>query len=238
VSNDPTNGASKIQPSKGHDEGGGAGKWLLGGLAAVVLLGGGYYAFKSMTPADTTTEIAYNDENYADEPLRAGALDANDETVAESAASDEAPAPRAASSGSRAASQPARRASSDAAYVPEETIGITPVSTSVEDEEVVVRAPVRPVWTRTPTTWRLSQLYPRQALERGREGEARLACTVEYNGALACARSQQTSDEFGDAAMRVARTLRHAPQRSDGSDAAGTPVNLRVVFRTEEDRHG
>lgn len=47
---DHHHGASKIRAS--HDEGGGAGKWLLGGLAAAVLIGGGYFAYQTYGSGD------------------------------------------------------------------------------------------------------------------------------------------------------------------------------------------
>ena len=87
-----------------------------------------------------------------------------------------------------------------------------------------------------PSERHLSALYPQRALERGREGEASLHCTVQDSGALDCVRVEETPGGFGNAALRVARTLRHAPQLADGSDAAGSPVNLRVVFRIADDQ--
>ena len=53
---------------------------------------------------------------------------------------------------------------------------------------------------------------------------------MQQNGALDCVRVTETRG-FGNAALRVASTFRHAPQLADGRDAAGTPVNLRVLFR-------
>jgi TonB family protein len=231
---EPTHGATTIRASKG---GGGAGKWLLGAVGAAVLVGGGYFVWKNMTPAQDSTEIAYNDP-YASEPVRAGPLDSDSDTLAESASTDDSTAPSSETA-------PARRAPARA--VPEETIGITPINASPEGsdnampqdgDDVVVTAAPRPVWARMPSERRLSSLYPTRALERGREGEARLHCTVVDGGALDCARVEETPGGFGTAAMRVARTLRHSPTLADGSDAAGTPVNLRVVFRIDENARG
>jgi TonB family protein len=198
-------------------------KWLLGGAAAVLLLGAGYFAWKTMAPTqENQTETAYNDP-YAAEPL-APSQEATAADVAADAspAASEPPAPR-----------PARRARA----VPEETIGVTPASatTSHDSDEIVVTAR-RPTWTQTPSARRLAALYPERARARGREGEARLHCTVQDGGALDCEQVSETSRDFGQAALRVARTLRHSPQLADGRDAAGTPVNLRVVFRMEDER--
>jgi TonB family protein len=234
VSEEP-HGATTIRASKG---GGGASKWLIGGVAALVLAGGGYAAWKTVGPGQQqNTEIAYDDQ-YADEPLRAGPLESDDDLPAESAATDEVtPAPAAPARRSTAA----RRQTASADTVPEETIGITPASVTSEEiaaetgDDIVVRVRPRPVWTRTPSERRLTSLYPARALERGREGEARLGCTVQEGGALACTTIEETAGGFGTAAQRVARTYRHAATRADGSDAVGTPVNLRVVFRLEDE---
>jgi TonB family protein len=237
VSEDPAHGASKIHASKPSDGGGGgAGKWLLGGLAAVVLLGGGYYAWKSMAPNQSNSELAYNDETYADDPLRAGPLD--DDVTAESAMADDEPAAEPASSGTRRTAPAAQRSTASAEAVPEATIGVTPVSLSTdqtdEGEDIIVNAPRRPVWVQAPSERRLATLYPARALQQGLEGEASLQCTVLDGGSLDCAPVSESETGFGNAALRVSRQLRHASYTSSGADAAGTPVNLRVVFRMED----
>jgi hypothetical protein len=233
---DETHDATTIRASKG----GGGGKWLLGALGAVVLVGGGYAAWKASDTDRTNIDAAYTD-TYSQEPLRAGPLESDDDTLAEPASTDEDIVPPARTEPRRA--EPARRSTARAETVPEATIGITPINATDEDlnppvgdsDDIVVRAPPRPVWARTPSERRLSALYPTRALERGREGEARLACVVQDGGALDCERISSTPGGFGTGAMRVANSLRHAPYRADGQDAAGTPVNLRVVFRIEDE---
>lgn len=238
MSEDPEHGATTIRASKGG--GGGGGKLLLGAVAAAVLVGGGFLVWKNYNGAQDGAQTAYNDgytsESYVDDPIRADQLDLNDEPIAESASTNDsaAPPPSSSTRSTPARSQPARADS-----IPEETIGITPINaTSTEaanGEDIVVTANRRPIWVRTPTQRRLSALYPERALERGREGEARLHCTVQGDGGLDCARVEETPGGFGPAALRVARTLRHAPQLADGSNATGSPVNLRVIFRIPED---
>lgn len=234
---DPARGASTIKSSKG---GGGAGKWLIGGLAAVVLASGGYAAYKTFSPGQGT-DVAYNDEYVGDdpsgEPLNFAAPQEAlaDNGVAAPAATDDDPPARTQ-----------RRAPAHtAAAVPEETIGVTPQSTSdeasiveasVDGDDVIVRARRRPVWASVPAARRLTAYYPERARATGREGEARLHCIVEAGGVLDCDRVEETSAMFGVAAMRVARTFRHAETLPDGRDAVGTPVNLRVVFRLEDEQ--
>jgi TonB family protein len=155
--------------------------------------------------------------------------------IGEDAATDETvAAPASAAPRSTPARTQRSTLTSDEA-IPEATIGITPINatTTADSEEVYVTAPRRPVWTRTPSERRLSALYPTRALERGNEGEARLRCTVQESGALDCVRVEETPG-FGNAALRVARTFRHAPTLADGGDAVGTPVNMRVVFRIDD----
>lgn len=228
MSDRPTHGAETV-----HASNGGRAKLLFGAVTALLLLGGGYFVWTSAMPEESA-EIAA-DDLYAEDPLRADTLGPASDTFADGAATNASLDP--AESEVRT---PARRRTPRTAAIPEETIGITPASAAVEDsEEIVVTAPRRPVWARTPSARRLSALYPERALERGREGEARLHCVVEAGGTLDCERLSETPGGFGPAALRVARTLRHAPRLADGADAEGTPVRLRVVFRmADEDGRG
>lgn len=252
MSDKSDHGATTIRPSKGHGAGhgghsghsgggGGGGKWLLGAVAAVALIGGGYAAWQYTTPAHEQTQSAYSDyadNSYADDPLRDSSSIEDENLTAESAAADENITPPPATT--QRAAAPARRAApARAEPVPEASIGITPVNATTADvtesEELVVTGRRAPIWTSTPSARRLSAMYPERALERGREGEARLACVVQDGGALECDRVSETPGGFGSAAVRVARSLRHATTLADGSNAVGTPVNLRVVFRLEDE---
>lgn len=234
---DHGHGASTIRASKRQ---GGGGNWIVGALAAAVLAGGGYWAYSTYgAPPQQESQFAYDDESYVDDPLR-DTTTSEDTITAESASSDEVPAATPAAAEPRRTTTPRRSAASTRPQpVPEATIGITPINATTEDvaqtDELVVTAPQRPIWRRTPTARRLSALYPERALERGREGEARLACVVQEEGVLDCERISETPGGFGSAALRVARTFRHAAVLPDGTDAVGSPVNLRVVFRLAEE---
>lgn len=233
MSENPKSGASTIRPSKGHsdDNGGGPGKWLLAASAAVVLLGGGYMAWTAMSPTQQQTEIAYNDP-YAEDPLRAAPMEGEQATAeAAGAPGGEGVAPESAEL--QPAPAPARRPAARPAPVTEETIGITHVSAEAAGGDDIVVTARRPIWARTPSQRQLSGLYPQRALDRGQEGEASLSCTVINGGALDCERISETPG-FGYPALRVARELRHAPRLADGRDAVGSQVNLRVVFRIDE----
>jgi protein TonB len=210
-------------------------KWLAGAAAAVVLLGGGYYALQNRTQSQTDVEVAGADPalDQAYAPLTPAPVESA-AGVTDTASVESSEPPPAAPTRRRA---PVR----DAAVVPEQTIGVTPASVTTENsDEIVVTPGRRPVWTKTPSARRLSDLYPARALERGREGEASVHCTVLGDGALDCVRASETpvNSGFGNAALRVASRFRHAQTRADGSSAVGTPVNLRVIFRIDDnDRH-
>lgn len=225
-------------------EDGGRVKWLLGAAAAVVLLAGGYFAWQNVSAGSNNAQTAYNDAYSAEpettaQPLRDRTIEPEAEIGAEDTPADESAA-LPTSAASRAAPQTRRARPTPTAEepIPEETIGVASVAEITTEDDIVVMAPRRPVWVQAPSARRLSALYPERALVRGREGEARLSCTVLAGGALDCTRVEETpGGGFGSAALRVARAYRHAPQRADGVDAAGTPLNLRVVFRiAEEDR--
>lgn len=230
-----TRGAHTIRASKG---GGGGGKLVLGAVALALLAGGGYYAWKTYAPQQGA-QTAYND-SYAtdpyDDPVRAAPLDSV--TTDDTSAEDAVATPAAETS---AAPERVRRPVARVEETPEVTIGVTPINATsdasaaaTDSEDLVITGPRQPVWSRTPSSRRLAAMYPERALERGREGEARLHCIVQDGGALACQKLSETPGGFGNAALRVARTFRHAPQFADGRDAAGEPVNLRVVFRIDD----
>lgn len=228
VSEEP--GAKDIHISQGK----GGSKLLIGAAAVVILAGAAFAAWRNFAPGQSSEQQSAYNEPYAQDPLRAGPIESDESfSAASDSAIDDSAAEPAASETPRPA---ARRQTARAAPVPEQVIGVTPASattTPADDDEIVVTAR-RPVWTRTPTARRLSALYPANALDRGREGEAALACTVQERGALDCDRVSSTPG-FGNAALRVARTFRHSTTLANGESAVGTPVNLRVVFRIEDE---
>lgn len=65
--------------------------------------------------------------------------------------------------------------------------------------------------------------YPWTALERGVSGQAVIDCLVDVRGRLDCATTHEAplSAGFGDAAIRMTREFRVAPQTRDGQSTAG-----------------
>ncbi len=224
-----------------HDSRSNAAKWLAGAAGAAVLLGVGYYVVKNMPSNQPATEIASTDSAYdmSPAPFAAGPATGNQAATTDVAKGSVVSTETTTTTTRSAASRRRAQESAAAATVPEQVIGVSPASYDGTDnsDEIVVTAGRRPVWASTPSARRLSALYPARALERGREGEASVHCTVLEGGALNCLRASEApaNSGFGNAALRVASKFRHASQRADGSVAAGTPVNLRVVFRISDD---
>lgn len=211
-------------------------KWLIGGAIAALLAVGSYFAWSNSAPqTDGALQTASYDASGA--PMHAGPL-AQPSGADDAAARDESAAASARTQTRTAAVQRRARVSFEAPA--EEVVGVLPASADASDADaIVVEGARRPVWASAPTARRLAAVYPAMALERGRDGEAQLRCTVVNNGALDCAPVSEYPARagFGTAALRVAHMYRHAEQRADGSSAVGTPVNMRVVFRIpEEDR--
>jgi TonB family protein len=205
-------------------------KWLLGAVVAVLLIGGGYYAWKNSGASNESSETAVNSATFA-APVTEDAT-GNGATGEENAA---AAAPTDSGSADAQSVAPAKSKKAVAA-VPEETIGVSRATAPTgKNDEIVVTAR-RPVWKYVPRPDRLADYYPEDALERGREGEASLHCMIGKGGKLDCKSVSETPARagFGAAALRVARALRHAETRADGRSAIGTPINLRVLFRMPE----
>jgi len=233
-----------------HSSSGSVWKWVGGAALAALLVGGGYYAWTNFNSSHPNAQIASNTASSTEasttEPSEVAPLPADQTAGApqqESTPSETAAAPTPEVQ--PAASAPVHhRAPAHAAAqpVPEEVVGVTPASVTTDNDVIVVPGSRRPVWSRTPTAYRLSGLYPEYALETGREGEASVHCTVRNSGRLNCVRMSETPANagFGNAALRVASLFRHAPERRDGTPAAGTPIDLRVVFRMadEDQRRG
>ncbi|MET0182846.1 MAG: hypothetical protein ABW199_08180 [Caulobacterales bacterium] len=226
ASHEPVRVEGKSTHAAAPKKDGGGGKWLVGAAVAALLVGGGYLAWKNSGPSNTQTAQAAYDSSSYDSTSSDGVVRAAPLPAGETASLDDEAAPASAST-----SAP-RSSSTRTASVPETTIGVTPASASEDD--LIVPAPNRPVWTRTPSARRLSAMYPDYLLERDREGEARLSCVVQDSGQLDCNRVSESARGFGRAAERVAHTFRHATTLPNGSSAIGTPVNLRVVFRIDD----
>lgn len=218
-----------------HDSNRSGLKWLAGAAAVAVLLGGGYYVWNNRPAVQPNSEIAAYDAQSSTTPFASGSSTSTADATVDSAAIGEGVS---TTSSTRTSTSTGKRPAVRADAAAEEIVGVSPVSAMRTDEnEIVITGARRPVWSSKPSARRLSALYPARALERGKEGEASVHCTVQERGALDCVPVSEmpANAGFSTAALRVARTYRHAALRADGSAAVGTPVNLRVMFRIADE---
>jgi TonB family protein len=91
----------------------------------------------------------------------------------------------------------------------------------------------QPDWVRKPTGEDLAKLYPKAAMDAGKEGMAVISCRVRADGTLrACkVRSQKPAKYgFGEAALKMSSEFRMRPQTLDGKATSGGRVNIPIKF--------
>jgi TonB family protein len=90
-------------------------------------------------------------------------------------------------------------------------------------------------WLRKPTAGELLSVFPREALIRGRSGEATIGCLVSTQGALFdCYVVSESPDgnSFGDAALALTPQFLMRPATLNGQPVVSTvriPINFRTV---------
>lgn len=94
----------------------------------------------------------------------------------------------------------------------------------------------QPVWLVRPSARDIARVYPRRALNRGREGRVVLDCTVHAGGTLTCAVANENprGEGFGDAALELVPAFRMQPGLPDGRSVEGARVRLPVTFRLNQ----
>lgn len=92
------------------------------------------------------------------------------------------------------------------------------------------------VWAQRPTSRRISELYPRSALNNGVGGRVVLDCRVQGDLSVACSIASETPSSvgFGRAALSASSSYRARPTLSDGSSAVGSSARIAVNFQAPQ----
>lgn len=90
-------------------------------------------------------------------------------------------------------------------------------------------------WLERPDARDFARYYPTAALEAGRPGHVVLTCTVLADGAVNCTVGYEGPQGwgFGEAALRISRHFRMAPETKDGTSTAGAIVRVPIRFRVQ-----
>ncbi|MEZ5958261.1 MAG: hypothetical protein R3C27_13740 [Hyphomonadaceae bacterium] len=92
------------------------------------------------------------------------------------------------------------------------------------------------VWTQRPTSRRISDLYPRSALNNGVGGRVVLDCRVLGDLSVSCTIASETPSGagFGRAALSASNSYRARATLSDGSSAVGSTTRIAVNFQAPQ----
>lgn len=88
-------------------------------------------------------------------------------------------------------------------------------------------------WIMRPEARDFARYYPTRAMEVSRPGHVILICTVAADGTVTCSAGYEnpTGWGFGEAALRIARHFRIAPQTTDGTPTAGATIRVPIRFQ-------
>ncbi|MCX7356860.1 MAG: hypothetical protein NT015_01720 [Alphaproteobacteria bacterium] len=97
-------------------------------------------------------------------------------------------------------------------------------------------APGSVVWAARPSARRISELYPRSALNDGVGGRVVLDCRVLGDLSVSCSIASETPSGagFGRAAMSASGSYRARATLSDGSSAIGSTTRIAVNFQAPQ----
>ena len=92
------------------------------------------------------------------------------------------------------------------------------------------------VWAQRPTTRRISDLYPRSALNDGVGGRVVMECRVLGDLSVNCSVVSETPSGvgFGRAALGASSSYRARATLSDGSSAVGSTTRIAVNFQAPQ----
>jgi TonB family protein len=90
-----------------------------------------------------------------------------------------------------------------------------------------------PDWVQKPTGEDLARLYPKAAMDAGKEGFAVISCHVRTDGTLRSCRLRKQNPAkygFGEAALKMSPLFRMKPQTKDGRPTSNGMVNIPIKF--------
>jgi protein TonB len=92
------------------------------------------------------------------------------------------------------------------------------------------------VWAQRPTARRISDLYPRNALNDGVGGRVVLDCRVQGDLSVNCSIASETPSNagFGRAALSASNSYRARATLSDGTSAVGSSTRIAVNFQAPQ----
>lgn len=115
---------------------------------------------------------------------------------------------------------------------------VTTIATNtVASAEPTVRGPAGTVsWAQRPTARRISDLYPRRALNQGIGGRVQLDCVIQADLSASCSIASESpaGEGFGRAALSASSSYRAQPNLSNGQSAVGSRTRIAVAFQAPQ----
>ncbi|MGQ0533138.1 MAG: energy transducer TonB [Caulobacteraceae bacterium] len=110
----------------------------------------------------------------------------------------------------------------------------TPIPTAIDPPPAPPTPSVitNPTWLSRPNAADFARYYPDRALEREQEGRVVLDCVVAADGRINCGVTSEDPSGwgFGEAAVRISRHFRIAPQTRDGVPTSGGRIRVPIRF--------
>jgi TonB family protein len=127
-----------------------------------------------------------------------------------------------------------RRPSTEgASEAPPPPASTAPVAHSMAGVEIV-----NPDWLRRPSGEDMAQYYPERASRMGVSGHVTMKCAVNVNGTVSgclLVTEVPSDQEFGSAALKLAKLFKMSPTTPSGLSVGGGTVNITMDFHPPTD---